>query len=283
MPVTRRFIIARPFARLIQKECGSEGVTEGHFAPHSERQSHVRVESGRSHLILTLLDASPEAAEDITDLPSVHAEALLEAAAGRVALQRSRLRLGSLEALVDRYTVPGQLNLASVELATGQEADAFTPPAWFGAEVTQDESYTRRAIALSGLPHASEPAVSDAALDALLDHLEGVPSDASSDRPEPELKAIAAEDSTFAALRRLAALPNLPRSRSELAEGTPSEVAELKARRRVLETQPDHQAGADDRLASVINGLSEALAQTPADQNGSASETAQSHWRWSAP
>ena len=282
MSIIRRFVIARPLARLVHKECGSEGLTEGHFAPTSERQSHVRIESGRSYLILTSTDASAEAAEDITDLPSAHGEALLQVAAGRVAVQRSRLRLGSHEALVDRFTNPGPFDLVSVEFANVPEADAFTPPPWFGSEVTQDDRYTRRAIALSGLPQASEASVSDAALDALLDHIESMPSDALSGASSFISETTQAEDSTFAALRRLAALPNPTQTRSDVAEGTGSGVAELNPRRPVLQARPEHAGAGDERLASVIDGLSEALAQAPVDQNGAGSEIAQSRWRWSA-
>ena len=281
MPITRRFVVAGSLARLVHKECGSERVTEGHFAPHSERQSHVRIESGRSHLILTSVGDSPDAPENITDLPGVHGEALLEVATGRVALQRSRLQLGSHEAFVDRFTAPAPLALASIEFASAQEADAFTPASWLGPEVTNDDSYTRRAIALSGRPPSSEPAVSDAALNGLLDHIEGSTAQASAGGSAPELMAAPAEDSTFAALRRLAASPSLTQPTFEVGEGTGTELAG-SSRRPLLQPRPATGAGDDARLASIIDGLSDALAQAPADQNGAGNEVAQSRWRWSA-
>jgi hypothetical protein len=175
---------------------------------------------------------------------------------------------------------PGPLALASVEFASAQDADAFTPPPWLGTEVTHDDSYSRRAIALSGLPRVSEPDVSDAALNGLLDHIEGRTSDASSARSADALKSAPAEDCTFAALRRLAASPSLTRPTFEVGEGTGTEAT--GSSRRVLQPRPEAAAANDERLASVIDGLSEALAQAPADQNGRGNEVAQSRWRWSA-
>lgn len=264
MPVTRRFLVASPLARLVHKELGSEGVTEGHFVPQAERQSHVRIEAEASHLVLTSFDASPEAADDITSLPKLHAEALLDAAAGRVEFRRSRLPSSGHDALVDRLSVPGALDIVSVEFATTEQAVAFAPPAWFGTEVTEDDRYSRRSIALSGLPHEAEAVVSDAALHALLDAIEGIQIGVSSDRPGSGLESAPSEDSTFDALRRLAAVPN----GSEPAPAAPAAVedeTERKVRRPVMRARPEPN-GADERLASVLDGLSEALGKATAVQ-----------------
>ena len=50
MPMTRRFLIAPPLARLVHKEFAPARVTEGHFAPHAERHTHVRLDSGQASL-----------------------------------------------------------------------------------------------------------------------------------------------------------------------------------------------------------------------------------------
>ena len=88
MAVARRFLIASSLTRLIRKERGSERVTEGHFAPQSERQSHVRIEKGQAYLVLTSLDGDVPTAEDWTDVPRSHAEALLEVCPGTVVYER---------------------------------------------------------------------------------------------------------------------------------------------------------------------------------------------------
>jgi CYTH domain-containing protein len=270
MAVSRRFLIASSLTRLIRKERGSERVTEGHFSPQSERQSHVRIETGQSFLVLTSLDGDITGAEDWTDVPRSHAEALLEVCPGTVVFERSRLRLRNHEAFVDRFITPGPLDLVSVEFASQAEADAFLPPVWFGSEVTGDDSYTNRMIAIIGRPRAPEAPLSNAALETALDLLEGRPEEApygQYDRsPERAL-----EDGAFDRLRRLAAvrpagpLPSAPASTS-VAEPEPDQnpvegVARLRPRRPAVQIAPAPEQEGDDRLAGVIQGLSEALSQ----------------------
>jgi CYTH domain-containing protein len=44
------------------------------------------------------------------------------------------------------------LVVAEVEFATEADADAWTPPPWLGAEVTQDERYKNHRLAMDGAP-----------------------------------------------------------------------------------------------------------------------------------
>ncbi len=209
MAIARRFLIASSLTRLIRKERGSERVTEGHFPPQAERQSHVRIEKGQCYLVLTSRDGEMDAAEDWTDVPRSHAEALLDVCPGTAVFERSRLRTGDHEALIDRFIAPAPLDVVSVEFATRGHADAFVPPVWFGAEVTGDDSYTNRGIAISGRPDAPDTPLSNDALEIALDLLEsdagegqglaqGLPYDSAPERQ--------ADDNVFDRLRRLAAV-----------------------------------------------------------------------------
>jgi CYTH domain-containing protein len=269
MAVARRFLIASSLTRLIRKERGSERVLEGYFAPQSERQSHVRIEKGQSYLVLTSLDGS--VGENWTDVPRSHAEALLEVSPGTVTFERSRVRMSHHEALVDRFMAPGPLDLVTVEFATQDEADAFPPPAWFGAEMTSDESYTNRVIALVGLPEAPETTLTNAALDSALDLIESGAREGSFGQA-----AQGEEDNTFDKLRRLAAvrpasaLVSPPASVADLGQDAgqkPESVARFRNRRPVLQPRPAAEEDGDARLAGVIQGLSEALAQPSAEKN----------------
>ena len=146
MPVSRRFQIAPPIARLIQKSFVPARVTEGHFPPHSERQSHVRLDNRQASLILTTFGANSELAEETTSLTSVHAEALLTVCPGTVVIERSAVPLTSMHAFVDRFVAPGPLDLVSVEFATSTEAAGFQPPMWFGMEVSADDQFLDRGL-----------------------------------------------------------------------------------------------------------------------------------------
>jgi CYTH domain-containing protein len=287
MPATRRFLIAPSLTRLIRKECGSERVTEGYFAPQSERQSHVRIEKAQSFLVLTSHEPETDAGENRTDLPRLHAEALLDACPGKLTFERSVLRLHGHQALVERFITPGPLDLVSVEFPSQAQAAAFVPPVWFGDEVTEDDGYANRAVSLSGLPNAPETTLSNAALDALLDAVEGHASHPPAERRRRKRESGPEEESTFEMLRRLAVVtPAHPKSDVELAQSgeTTGEMPEARLRRPILEASTDPQNGSDERLAGVIEGLSEALSQTASDQENLADADlrARPAWRWSS-
>jgi CYTH domain-containing protein len=288
MPVTRRFLIAPSLTRLVRKECGSERVTEGFFAPQSERQSHIRIEKAQSFLVLTSPEADVEAAGNRTDLPRLHAEALLEACPGTVTFERSVVRQPGRDVLVDRFLTPGPLDLVSVEFTSPAQAAAFVPPVWFGDEVTHDDSYGTRALALSGLPHAPETPLSDAALEAVLDAVEGQGANGWADRGGRKLEG-GSDESTFDMLRRLAVVASADPSDASEAEAAPAEetggeAADARPRRPLLQTAPDRDENGDERLAGVIEGLSEALSQSASDDESrtNADLKARPAWRWSA-
>jgi hypothetical protein len=62
--------------------------------------------------------------------------------------------------------------MVTVEFEAANEASSFFPPAWFGPEVTGDAAYGKRTLALNGVAQARDVALSNAALDSLLDVLE---------------------------------------------------------------------------------------------------------------
>jgi CYTH domain-containing protein len=283
MAVVRRFLVASSLTRLVRKERGSERVMEGHFAPQGERQSHVRIEKGQSYLVLTSLDGEVSAGEDWTDLPRSHAEALLDVCPGTVTFERSRLPLRDREAVIDRFMTPGPLDLVSVEFSTKAEADAFLPPVWFGSEVTGDDSYTPRAIAMAGRPRAPEAPLSNAALETMLDLLE---SRSDEGHYAYEAPAERQDDNVFDRLRRLASvrpaspLPAAPAEPAAAPEPEPApapesapeqppaeSVSRLRTRRPVLPIARGQDGSGDERLAGVIQGLSEALSQTSANKD----------------
>lgn len=173
MSVTRRFVTASSVARLIRKHCGSSRIIEGHFPTRADRSSHVRVEDGQAVLVLNEHARGQAPREHQTALPLAYVEPLLEVCAGKVLLDRSRIRLDAdREAVLDRFMPAGSLDVLSVEFTDDKQAAGFRPPPWFGVEVTSDHAYTTRMIATAGRPDAVEAPFSNAALEALLDALE---------------------------------------------------------------------------------------------------------------
>lgn len=74
---------------------------------------------------------------------------------GGARLEKTRYRLpyGAHTIELDRYHGPlAGLVTAEVEFVTEADAHAFTPPAWFGADVTGDARYLNLSLARHGLP-----------------------------------------------------------------------------------------------------------------------------------
>lgn len=199
MKLARRFLLPSSLARLVHKERPSASVIQGFFATREDRNSHLHIEGGEGQLIL--VTRSPQGPiEERTEVPRAHAEALVHVCVGHVMFERSRLAIGDKEVLVDRLIAPARMDAASIEFVSREEANAFAPPVWFGPEVTDDDAYDNRTIALEGAPNAPDIPLANAALDALLDMIEG--------RTSPALFASGSKRSeaeTIAALRVLAA------------------------------------------------------------------------------
>jgi CYTH domain-containing protein len=232
MSTTRRFLIASSLARLIRKDRGGARVTEGYFPNQTGRSSHVHVEGDRGSLVLVTVPANGPAAEERTDVPRTHAEALLDVAPGKVEYARSRLTAAGREIRIDRFVRPGPLDLISVEFDNEEQANGFRPPLWFGPEVTSDATYQNRAIALGTLPSVPDVSLTNAALDSLLDSLENrLGSRPLQSRP---LGVSAQAADTSDALRRLSATfgaptPGRESEAASAALGTATSVAATPA------------------------------------------------------
>jgi CYTH domain-containing protein len=188
MTVRRRFLLPPSFARLIQRERRGLRYVEGFFPEQRDRSSWVRLEENKGLLILKTVGPDGEA-EDQTDIPVGHAHALLDVCAGEVDYTRTAVPITEGYALVDEILRPRVLHLVTMEFASEEEAGAFRPPEWLGPEVTADPRYTNQSLALRGLAEAPDILLSDAALNSLIDTLEGrFPAQARMDIGRPRAK-----------------------------------------------------------------------------------------------
>jgi CYTH domain-containing protein len=150
----------------------SARIVEGHFPSRPDRRQLVRVEQGRSLLILFTQGENGQFTEEQVDVPGSHAEALMNVAAGVVAFDRTPLPLGGdIDALLDRFLLPEGLDILTVTIPTNPHA--FAPLPWFGLEVTDEPAFGARDLALGGAPRIEPMEPSDVALNTLLDALEG--------------------------------------------------------------------------------------------------------------
>lgn len=169
----RRFLIASSFARLIRKERGVAGrVVEGYLLARSDRDHFVSIETEGAYLVLRAKTGRTRI-EERTEIPRSQAEALLEICAGRIGFERTGLGFsGARAAFLDHFIAPGPLDCLTFEFDDGENPDSFAAPDWFGPDVTADPAYENGSFALNGMPESPEAALSDTALDTLLNYLE---------------------------------------------------------------------------------------------------------------
>ncbi len=172
---TRQFLVPSSFARLLRKEFGTQGrVLEGYFSSTPERSHLVRIDPPACTLVIVLRDQDGAASEEVAEVPYSQAQALLDVAQGKVAYDSTHLVLGSaFGGVLEQVAAARPLDLLSFSFASASEAEHFQPPIWVGVDVSGDPSFDKAAIALQGAPAVCEPAISNAALEALLDLLEG--------------------------------------------------------------------------------------------------------------
>ena len=172
MSTARVFLLAPSLARLIEKEREGRHVRQGYFPDQPDRGTHVQLDEEAGRLVLVSNHPSGPV-EEATDIPRSQAQALLELVAGQVEYLEVSLDIGSQTAILRRFLTPAPLDLITVPFEHGKRARKFQLQPWFGPEVTEDPAYQVRSLALSGLPPAPEVEITDAALNRLLDALEG--------------------------------------------------------------------------------------------------------------
>ncbi|BBO86098.1 CYTH domain-containing protein [Desulfosarcina ovata] len=76
----------------------------------------------------------------------------------RVSKTRYHLPQGEYTAEVDRFAGALQgLLLVEVEFPSEGASRAFSPPEWFGTDVTEDKRYKNKHLAVNGIPRGSAP------------------------------------------------------------------------------------------------------------------------------
>jgi adenylate cyclase len=133
-------------------------ILQGYLALDGDTEVRVRRTPGAATLTIKHGGGMVRVEEEIA-LDERRADALWELTEGR-RLQKSRrhMLVDGHDVSVDEYA--GALDglvVAEIEFDDEQAADDFTPPAWFGRELTGDPGYANRSLAVHGLP-ADAPA-----------------------------------------------------------------------------------------------------------------------------
>jgi hypothetical protein len=144
-------------------------VTEGHFAPGSDRSIHVHVEHDQFLLVLRT-GAQEVGDENVLAITRDHADALVDASKGTISYELSRMELESGHtALVYVFSEPRSLTLVEVQFRDPSEAESFEAPLWFATDVSECDNQT---IALHQLSLVTDVPISNEVVEAALDALE---------------------------------------------------------------------------------------------------------------
>jgi CYTH domain-containing protein len=176
MKTARRFLLDPSLARIIIRECGVDRqIIEGYLSAQPGRNQFVRSEADQCYLVVPLLGPAGEPVEEPAPIPQTHGESLFELSVGQISYTRVCLPVQSPvspKMMLDRVIYPDRCDILTVEFDDQQEAEAFSPAPWFGMEVTGEDAYERRYLALNGLPALPEMSLSSLQVEAVLDLLD---------------------------------------------------------------------------------------------------------------
>ena len=155
MEIERKFLVDSLPSGLGETASSSTEIAQGYLVIGSDgAEARVRRRDG-AHTLTVKRGRGRARGEGEISLDEERFAVLWPLTEGR-RLEKTRHELpleGGLVAELDVYA--GSLaGLAVVEVEFGDEAaaEAFAPPAWFGAEVTDDDAYKNRALAVDGRP-----------------------------------------------------------------------------------------------------------------------------------
>jgi adenylate cyclase len=131
-----------------------QGIIQGYIAVSTDG-TEVRLRQADDKFFQTVKSKGGLVRDEIeVELSPEQFEALWQATAGR-RLEKTRYRLPwagkNVEVDVYRGALTG-LVVAEVEFSSADESARFTPPPWFGSEVTENEHYKNVNLALHGSP-----------------------------------------------------------------------------------------------------------------------------------
>lgn len=153
--IERKFVLAAEPEWL--GSAPAEEIEQGYLAASADAEVRLRLIGGRPKLTVKAGSGLVRAEQEI-DLSREQFDALWPLTAGRrVSKVRHRGTIAGRIVEVDVYReAHAGLIVAEVEFATLTEGERFEPPPWLGTEVTGDERWANRSLALAGrVPEAS--------------------------------------------------------------------------------------------------------------------------------
>ena len=148
MEIERKFLVEQLPPEL--EGARARRIDQGYLA--LDEGAEVRLRRHGDELSLTVKGAGGlSRVEEAFDLDERQFQSLWPLTEGR-RVEKTRHELpGGIEVDVYDGALAG-LVMAEIEFASEAESAAFEPPMWFGEEVTEDQRYKNRALAVDGRP-----------------------------------------------------------------------------------------------------------------------------------
>lgn len=163
--IERKFLVSSEPEWLA--DCESRLIEQGYLALEDDGEVRIRIVEGGREALLTVKRGRGLSRDEVTvALDEGQVEELWPLTEGRRLRKRRYLARrddGSGEWEIDVYegALEG-LIVAELEFGDEEEAAEMAPPGWVGRELTDDERFTNRSLAVDGLPgggadHPDEP------------------------------------------------------------------------------------------------------------------------------
>jgi adenylate cyclase len=129
-------------------------IRQGYLAIEEDREVRVRSRDGGFSLSVKQGLGLSRVEEEV-ELAGSQFDRLWPLTRGR-RVEKSRYVLDHGESRIELDVFHGALEglcLAEVEFRSERDAEAFSPPSWFGTEVTEDDRFKNKSLAQHGRPH----------------------------------------------------------------------------------------------------------------------------------
>lgn len=151
MPEIERKFLVRDLPPEV-REGRAEHIRQGYLSIEPV-EVRIRSRAGRPHELTLKSGAGLRRAEVNVELTPGQFDELWPLVQRSIEKKRTVLELDEGTVEVDVYSGKlAGLVVAEVEFRSEGEAEAFTPPGWFGADVTTDARYRNAALALAEAP-----------------------------------------------------------------------------------------------------------------------------------
>jgi CYTH domain-containing protein len=151
LEIERKFLLDRLPDEL--RQATGTPIRQGYVAVSDDAEVRLRDKGGRFYQAVKI-GRGMVRREYQVELDRRQFEGLWPATEGR-RLEKTRYRIEAAGRRFDVDVYTGALSglqVVEVEFGNERDAEAFVPPPWFGREVTGDDRYANRCLAVGGMP-----------------------------------------------------------------------------------------------------------------------------------